>query len=94
MKYSMASKCIYNRGGMCYFLVSDPHPCTLCVNFVSADSRLKKEVGSTKPLITFYDLILSDPRYRAMFPRKGTEIQMSILEPGRYKLPDDEHEHE
>ena len=90
MKYSMASKCIYNRGGMCYFLVSDPKPCTLCVNFVSADPSLKKEGKSSKPLVTFYDLVLHDPRYRAMFPRSGTEIQLSLSNSGPYELPDDE----
>ncbi len=88
MKYTMASKCIYNRGGMCYFLISDPQPCTLCVNFISADPALKKEIKTTKSLVTYYDLVLKDPRYRAMFPKNGNEMQMT-LNSRTHKLPDD-----
>ncbi len=91
MKYTMASKCIYNRGGMCYFLVSDPKPCTMCVNFVSADPALKRELKITKPVVTFYDLLMKDSRYRAMFPKSGSEMQMS-LNSRAYELPDDEDE--
>ncbi len=91
MNYRMASKCIYNRGGMCYFLVSDPQPCKLCVNFVSADPSLLRELKTKKPIVTFYDLVMNDPRYRAMFPRSGTEIQLS-LNAGTYELPEDENQ--
>ncbi len=89
MKHAIASKCIYNRGGVCYFLISDPQPCKLCVNFVSADPKLKKELKINKPLVTFYDLIINDPRYRAMFPKSGRAMQMSLYSRTE-KLPDDE----
>ncbi len=89
MYYSMASKCIYNRGGMCYFLVSDPQPCKLCVNFASGDPSLLKELKTSKAIATYYDLIMSDTRYRAMFPRNDREMQMS-LNSRTYELPDDE----
>ena len=95
MKYSIASKCIYNRGGMCYFLVSDPQPCKLCVNFATADPGLKKELKIEKALITFYDLIMKDPRYRAMFPTSGTSIQMNLYSHVRSeKLPEDKEKHQ
>ena len=89
MKYAMASRCIYHRNGMCYFLISDPQPCRLCVNFVSADPKLKKELKINKPVVTFYDLIMSDPRYRALFPASGTAVQMSLYSRAE-KLPDNE----
>ncbi len=91
MKFTMASKCIYNRGGMCYFLVSDPKPCTMCVNFCSSDPALKRELKINKPVVTFYDLLMKDSRYRAMFPKSGSEMQMS-LNSGAYELPHDENE--
>ena len=92
MKYTLASKCIYNRNGMCYFLASDPKPCTLCANFVSADPDLKEELKINKPVITFYDLIMKDPRYRALFPKSGRSIQMSLgsLYSRANKLPENE----
>ncbi|AGB04628.1 hypothetical protein AciM339_0748 [Aciduliprofundum sp. MAR08-339] len=92
MKYSIASRCIYYRDGMCYFLASDPRPCTLCFNFASADPKLKRELKIDKPVITFYDLIMGDSRYRALFPSSGTSVQMSLgsLYPGSNELPDDE----
>ncbi len=92
MKYSIASRCIYYRDGMCYFLASDPRPCTLCFNFASADPKLKRELKIDKPVITFYDLIMGDSRYRALFPSSGTSVQMSLgsLYSGSNKLPDDE----
>ncbi len=96
MKYSLASKCIYNRGGMCYFLVSEPQPCSLCFNFVSADPKLKRELKISKPVVTFYDLIMSDSRYRALFPQSGTSVQMSLgsLYSGTNKLPENEEENQ
>ncbi len=92
MKYSVSSKCIYNRDGMCYFLVSDPQPCKLCFNFISADPSLKKELKITKPVVTFYDLMMEDSRYRALFPKSGTAVQMSLgsLYSGSNELPEDE----
>ncbi|NPA74881.1 MAG: hypothetical protein GXO25_02220 [Euryarchaeota archaeon] len=89
MQYSMASKCMYNRGGKCYFLISEPQPCQLCVNFASADPSLLKELKIKKSIATYYDLIMSDPRYRAMFPRSDNEMQLS-LNSRAYELPDDE----
>jgi hypothetical protein len=91
MKYSLASKCIYYRDGMCYFLVSDPQPCNLCFNFVSADPVLKRELKIHKPVITFYDVIMKDSRYRALFPKSGTSVQMSLgsLYSGSNELPED-----
>ena len=93
MKYAIASKCIYYRNGMCYFLISDPQPCKLCVNFVSADPKLKRDLKINKPVVTFYDLIVNDPRYRALFPTMGTSIQMSLYSRPE-KLPEDQEEHE
>ncbi len=92
MKYSIASRCIYHRDGMCYFLASDPRPCTLCFNFASADPKLKRELKIDKPVITFYDLIMGDSRYRALFPSSGTSVQMSLgsLYSGSNELPDNE----
>lgn len=93
MKYSIASKCIYNRGGICYFLISDPQPCKLCVNFASVDPVLKKELKVDKPIVTFYDLIMKDSRYRSMFPTSGTSMQMNLYSHVRSeKLPDNEEE--
>ncbi len=91
MKYSLASKCIYYRDGMCYFLVSDPQPCNLCFNFVSVDPVLKRELKIHKPVITFYDVIMKDSRYRALFPKSGTSVQMSLgsLYSGSNELPED-----
>jgi len=92
MKYSLATKCIYHRDGMCYFLVSDPQPCTLCFNFASVDPKLKKELKINKPVVTFYDVIMKDSRYRALFPKSGTSVQMSLgsLYSGANELPEDE----
>lgn len=92
MKYSIASRCIYYRDGLCYFLASDPRPCTLCFNFASADPKLKRELRIDKPVITFYDLIVGDSRYRALFPSSGTSVQMSLgsLYSGPNELPEDE----
>ncbi len=89
MKYAVASKCIHYRDGMCYLLISDPQPCKLCVNFVSADPKLKKELKISKPVVTFYDLIVNDPRYRALFPASGHTMQMSLYSRPE-KLPDNE----
>ena len=92
MKYSVASKCIYYRDGLCYFLASDPQPCTLCFNFASADPQLKKEIRVNAPVVTFFDLVTKDSRYRALFPKSGTSVQMSLgsLYPGSDELPEDE----
>lgn len=92
MKHTLSSKCIYHREGLCYFLVSDPEPCTLCPNFASADPKLKRELKISKPVVTFYDLITHDPRYRALFPQSGTAVQMSLgsLYSRSNELPDNE----
>ena len=92
MKFYVASKCIYYRNGLCYFLASDPKSCTLCFNFASADPQLKKELKINKPVVTFYDLIMKDSRYRALFPKSGASVQMSLgsLYPGSNELPEDE----
>ncbi len=92
MKFSVASRCIYNRDGMCYFLISDPQPCSLCFNFASADPQLKKELKISKPVVTFFDLITKDSRYRALFPKSGNAVQMSLgsLYPGSNELPENE----
>ena len=96
MKFSVASKCIYHRDGLCYFLASDPKPCTLCFNFASADPQLKKELKISKPVVTFYDLIIKDSRYRALFPKSGTSVQMSLgsLYSGSNELPEDEEQYD
>ncbi len=91
MKSKVASMCIYNRKGMCYLLVSAPEPCRgVCVNFASVHPKLLRDLKTTKPVVTFYDLITSDPRYRAMFPRSGRNIQLSLLYSGTEELPEDE----
>ena len=65
---------------------------SLCFNFASADPQLKRELKINKPVVTFYDIIMKDSRYRALFPRTGTSVQMSLgsLYPGTNELPDDE----
>ncbi len=96
MKYSLATKCIHHRGGLCYFLISAPNECKMCVNFVSADPEIKRKFGAgDRAVVTFYDIIKKDPRYRAMFPQSGTSVQMSLglYEPGRDELPEDEEQH-
>ena len=90
MKFTMASKCIHNRGGMCYFLMSEPQPCSMCVNFVSADPVILKELKIKKSVVSYYDMVIADPRYRAMFPQSDNEVQLSLSDSRTYELPDDE----
>jgi hypothetical protein len=59
------------------------------VNFVSADPTLLKELKIKKSVVTYYDLIAGDPRYRGMFPQSDNEMQLSLYS-GSYELPDDE----
>lgn len=50
-------QCIYNRNGKCYFLASAPTSCEICLNFTSANDRLKYVLEVSKPIVTYYDLI-------------------------------------
>ncbi|MCD6106095.1 MAG: hypothetical protein DRN14_03210 [Thermoplasmata archaeon] len=77
MKTSITKYCMFHRKGMCYFLASEPRPCTLCPNFASASPELKKKLGIDKPVITFWDLVKHDPRLRAFF-RDRTTMQMTL----------------
>ena len=66
-------KCIYNREGKCCYLVSSPTKCEFCPNFVSADSSLLREYKISRPIITYYDIIIANPSYKKIFGGKGIQ---------------------
>ncbi len=77
MKASVARYCMFHRKGKCYYLASDPGPCSLCPNFVSTSPELKKKLGVDKPVLTFWDLVQHDPRLKSFF-RDRTTMQMTL----------------
>lgn len=78
MDVPIASKCIYNRQGMCYFIVSYPTKCSLCYNFVTADASIKRKYGLSKSLVTLYDIVKVDKSFKTLFPSSRDEIQTTF----------------
>lgn len=68
-----STQCIYNRNGLCFFLVSAPSECKMCLNFTSADPSLKNSLEVDKPLVTYYDLLTYNPSYKKMFGGRGVQ---------------------
>lgn len=78
MDHPISSSCMFNRNGMCYFVISYPTKCNLCYNFLTSDPEIKRKYKINKPLVSLYDIVKVDKSFKTLFPESGEEVQTTF----------------